>query len=287
MSSGLRRECRAVRKMGRGYIPSELEFVFIILVDGVLTEVLRHKCLAWTVEWIAGDGVKTVRNAIVDTCSISEAYDRSIPRSKDQSTSESVKEEREGQKNLNSPNNTKESGATDTPSEPTTAAVEPEDTKTHQASSPRSTETPADITTDVVEQPLKHCTTHRELYFYLHRPRTTTKKPVLAPLSPSSTLNEVLRGRTVLEFPTIYALPDSPKALAGQDASPFILEEEYLRTAGPEEIGQSTASDEDDVAGNVTLPGSAVNLQDVDEKQVLEVLKQDLFEEVPVTEPSV
>jgi hypothetical protein len=96
-------------------------------------------------------------------------------------------------------------------------------------------------------------------------------------------LNEVLRGRTVLEFPTIYALPDSPKTLAGQDTSPFILEEEYLRTSGPEEIGQSTASDEDDAAGNVTLPGSAVNLQDVDEKQVLEVLKQDLFEEVPVT----
>jgi hypothetical protein len=272
--------------MGRGYILSKLEFVLVFLVDGALTEVLRHKCLAWTVEWIAGDGVKTIRNAIVDTCSISEAYDRSIPRSKDQNTSESVKEDREGQKYLDSLNNTKESGATDTPSEPATAAVEPDDTKTHQASVPRSTETPADTISDVVE-PLKHSTTHRELYFYLHRPRTTTKKQVLAPLSPSSTLNEVLRGRTVLEFPTIYALPDSPKTLAGQDTSPFILEEEYLRTAGSEEIGQSTASDEDDVAGNVTLPGSAVDLQDVDEKQVLEVLKQDLFEEVPVTGPPV
>jgi hypothetical protein len=273
--------------MGRGSILSKLNFALIFLVDGVLTEVLRHKCLAWTVEWIAGDGVKTVRNAIVDTCSISEAYDRSIPRSKDQSTSESAKEEREGQKNLNSPNNTKESGATDTPSEPAMAAGEPEDTKIHQASVPGSTKIPADTTTDEVEQPLKQSTTHRNLYFYLHRPRTATKKPVLAPLSPSSTLNEVLRGRTVLEFPTIHALPDSPETLAGQGTSPFILEEEYLRTAGPEEIGQSTASDEDDVSGNETLSGSAVNLQDVDEKRVLEVLKQDLFEEVPVTDPQV
>ncbi|OQD84845.1 hypothetical protein PENANT_c011G04543 [Penicillium antarcticum] len=241
----------------------------------------KHKSLAWTVEWVAGDGVKTVRNAIFDTCTISEAYDRSISRSKDQSASESVKEAKEDQKKLDSSNIAKESGVTDTPGEPVTAAAELEDTKPPQAAVPESTEIPADTTTDVVEQPLQQSATHRDLYFYLHRPRTTTKKPVLAPLSPSSILNEVLRSRTVLEFPTIYALPDSPETLAGQETSPFILEEEYLRTAGPEEIAKSTRNDGDDAAGDENLSDAAVKLQDVDEKRVLEVLKQDLFEEVP------
>jgi hypothetical protein len=268
--------------MGHGYILSKLEMFERFCVDLSLTGMFRHKCLAWTVEWIASDGVKTVRNAIVDTCSISEAYDRSIPRSKDQNTLELVKDEKEEQKSLDPPNNNTESGATDTPSEPAITKVEPEDTKQHQSTVIKSTETPADTNTTAVQQPLEQSPTHRGLYFYLHRPRTTTKMPVLVPLSPSSTLNQLLRGRTVLEFPTIYALPDSPQTLAGQET--FILEEEYLRTAGPEEIGQFTGSDEDDLGGDGAQPGSAVNLQDVDEKRVLEVLKQDLFEEVPVSE---
>jgi hypothetical protein len=130
---------------------------------------------------------------------------------------------------------------------------------------------------------------HRGLYFYLHRPRTTTKKPVLTPLLQSSTLNTVLRNRTVLEFPTIYALPESAETLfADKDNPKFILEEDYLRTAGPDEIGQSvTTSGDDDAAGIEALPGSSVNLQDVDENLVLEVLKKDLFEPAPETGPAV
>lgn len=123
-------------------------------------------------------------------------------------------------------------------------------------------------------------TPHRNLYFYLHRPRTITKKPVLIPLPPPATLAAVLRERTVLEFPTIYLLSQSPEMLlAEKDSAPFILEEEYLRTAAPEEgADQSAESGQIDQTG---LSGSAVDLEGVDEKKVLEVLKQDLFESVP------
>ncbi|KAJ5747045.1 uncharacterized protein N7511_008741 [Penicillium nucicola] len=244
----------------------------------------KHKYLAWTVEWVASDGSKTVRNAIADTCTISEAYDRSIPRSKDQNTSTSDEEAKDDHKN--SDMNNAESEVIPTPTDSTTVTGEPGASEAHEAAVPESKVLPAEISTNVVQQPLDKSNTHRDLYFYLLRPRTSTKNPVLAPLSPSSTLNEVLRSRAVLEFPTIFALSVSPETLAGQETSPFMLEEEYLRTAGPEEIGKSTRIDED-VAGNETLPASAVNLQDVDEERVLEVLKQDLFEEVPVTEPTV
>lgn len=117
-------------------------------------------------------------------------------------------------------------------------------------------------------------TPHRDVYFYLHRPRTATKQPVLIPLVPNMTFTTALRGRTVLEFPTIYVLPDSPRALLTEKSHLFLLEEEYLRTVEPDEQA-------DDVAD--TIPGGAgdsltnvVDLGQVDEQKVLDVLKQDL-----------
>ena len=93
------------------------------------------------------------------------------------------------------------------------------------------------------------------------------------------TLTSALRGRTVLEFPTVYILPDSPDTIRAEDKESvrFILEDEYLQTIGPEKeeesIGQKGEDDAQDQA--------AVDLGQVDEKKVLEVLKQDLFEPVP------
>lgn len=93
----------------------------------------------------------------------------------------------------------------------------------------------------------------------------------------------MLRERTVLEFPTIYLLPQSPETLLAEDSSPFILEEEYLRTVAPEGADQSAESGEENEIDLSGLPGSTVDLEGVDEKKVLEVLKQDLFESVPET----
>ncbi|KAG0161255.1 hypothetical protein PDIDSM_8789 [Penicillium digitatum] len=229
----------------------------------------KHKRLAWTIEWITADGVKTIRDSVIDTCSIAEAYNRCRPRPKDQEAAiEPVREEKK--EDLDPLNIT-----TAASGDPVTTVVEEADTKPL----PSPTKDPAK---DLTIAP------HRGLYFYLHRPRSTTKKPVLTPLLQTSTLSTVLRNRTVLEFPTIYALPESAETLfADKENSKFILEEDYLRTAGPDEIGQSlTTRDNDDAAGNDALRGSSVNLQDVDENLVLEVLKKDLFEPVPETGPA-
>ncbi|KAJ5178217.1 uncharacterized protein N7500_000916 [Penicillium coprophilum] len=243
----------------------------------------KHKRLAWTIEWITADGVKTIRDSVIDSCSVAEAYNRCCPRPKDQEPAiESAEEEKTA--DLETPDT-----AIPAPSD-TATEVEAGDTKPQPYPTTDLAREPAEVSTEQTDKtPSQTIAPHRGLYFYLHRPRTTTKKPVLAPLLQSSTLNVVLRNRTVLEFPTIYALPESAETLfADKDNSKFILEEDYLRTAGPDEIGQSsTTSDDDDAAGNEALPGSSANLQDIDEKLVLEVLKQDLFEPVSETEPAV
>jgi hypothetical protein len=228
--------------------------------------------------------VKTIRDSVVviDSCSVAEAYNRCCPRPKDQEpVIEPVKEEKK--EDLDTPNTTI-AAASDT----ATTGTEAADTKPPPSQIEDSAKEPADASAEQTDKTADQTIApHRGLYFYLHRPRTTTKKPVLIPLLQSSTLNNVLRNRTVLEFPTIYALPESAETLfADKDNSNFILEEDYLRTAEPEEIGQSSTTSDDDDAGNEALPGSA-NLQNIDEKLVLEVLKQDLFEPVSESGPAV
>lgn len=229
--------------------------------------------------------MKTICDSVIDTCSVAEAYNRCCPRPKDQEPATEPVEEEKKEEDLDTHNTTIAA-----PGDPVTTVVEEADTKPPSSPTKDPAKEPADASTEQTDKaPNQTITPHRGLYFYLHRPRTTTKKPVLTPLLQSSTLNTVLCNRTVLEFPTIYALPESSETLfADKDNSKFILEEDYLRTAGPDEIGQSsTISDNDDAAGNEALPGSSVNLQDVDENLVLEVLKKDLFEPVPETGPAV
>lgn len=233
-------------------------------------------------EWIAADYGKCVRNSIIETCSIAEAYDRCFPRPKEQEpVVRLVEHEQDTQSHLTTTKSNLHDPSTDSERKSDQLCVS-EPPKTLQETLSR---TSVETNIKQIDKAQDQTVSHRGLFFFLHRPRTTTKKPVLVPLSPCETLSMVLRNRTVLEFPTIYALPDREETLlADQDTSPFVLEKEYLRTAGPEEIRQSTGSDEDDAADDETMPEVSVNLQNVDENKVLEVLKQDLFEPVQATD---
>ncbi|PYH97988.1 hypothetical protein BO71DRAFT_372089 [Aspergillus ellipticus CBS 707.79] len=238
----------------------------------------KQQGLIWTVEWITGDGQKKMRNCL-ETSSIADSYDRTFPL---------PKEERGGKKQEE-----------DEKPEQTPQQEQPQEGAESQAQDPASTiEAPVQSTENVPDaqpetsdaepqpqqepvapaEPLE-ITSHRNVYFYLHRPRTTTKQPVLIPLSPAMSLTSALRDHTVLEFPTIYTLPDSPDTLLSQkESSQYLLEEEYLRTHQPsEENSEDTTEAEDN-----QLPPGAIDLGGVDETKVLEVLKQDLFE--PTTE---
>lgn len=233
-------------------------------------------------EWISAAGEKTLRNCL-ETCSIAAAYDQVFPRPKEDKSSQGITTKEKEDQLEPTPANHEQADAT-TAVATTKATTDSTEGHTAQPSGPEAKELSIETTPNQRSEP--PIEPHRDLYFYLHRPRTTTKKPVLAPLSPLSTLTAVLRERTVLEFPTIYLLREAPEALlAEEESSSYILEEEYLRTVAPEEsAGNSAGSElESGDEDETDLPGSGT-LEGVDEKKVLEVLKKDLFEQVPETE---
>lgn len=62
-------------------------------------------------------------------------------------------------------------------------------------------------------------------YFYLLRPNTPIKLPkVLIPVSSSQTLADTLKDRTVLEFPTVFALSKGPDELGNL----YMTEKQYM-----------------------------------------------------------
>ncbi|KAF7173824.1 hypothetical protein CNMCM6106_007938 [Aspergillus hiratsukae] len=233
----------------------------------------RHKCLNWTVEWITADGKKVTRNCL-ESCTLADAYDRIYPQPK-ANAGETVQKAKKDDQALGSTGDRQQESGPASSEQPTQSeTVEP----------PSAAPTGQSATESTPDQPSgssesKHeINPHRGLSFYLHRPRTATKQPVLIPLSPTMTLTSALRDRAVLEFPTIYALPQSPDALLAEKENPrFLLEEDYLRTQGPEtDLSEAMLQE----ASEDQAPTGNLDIGDIDEKKVLEVLKQDLFEPI-------
>ncbi|KAF1944484.1 HIT finger domain-containing protein [Clathrospora elynae] len=116
----------------------------------------------------------------------------------------------------------------------------------------------------------------QSLYFLL-RPRTSSSRQVLIPLDGSQTLGESLYGRTVLEFPTIYAFPSSMAQLPDE----FMLEEEYIKQEGEEqrEFDELMRELDPEILRRLKEdgpPSDGVREEEVDSKRILDVLKQDL-----------
>lgn len=102
------------------------------------------------------------------------------------------------------------------------------------------------------------------LHFYLHRPLTSSKIKVLVPVPRGLTFKELLKGKTLLEFPTIYVRFDPPESIP----EPFMLEQTYL-----EQHGEEVA-----ILPTVTESGSTndVHTADVDAGKVLGILESGL-----------
>jgi hypothetical protein len=112
--------------------------------------------------------------------------------------------------------------------------------------------------------------------FYLLRPRTSSNRLVLIRLEPTVTLAECLRGRTVLEFPTIHVFPESTHPPPDK----FMLEADYLRQESEEQI------EFDELLKQVS-PETLRALKEergpdetagehIDSDRILDVLKQDI-----------
>ncbi|KAH6679695.1 hypothetical protein B0J14DRAFT_581389 [Halenospora varia] len=101
-------------------------------------------------------------------------------------------------------------------------------------------------------------------HFYLLRQNTPASFPkVLVPIDPSKTPFELLRKRTVLEFPTIYVYEQA------QFPDGFMLERDFLKATGKPPMerlnGEMSSSSEEDLdSGDTSFSGSSSEGEDVD-----------------------
>ncbi|KAL4865021.1 hypothetical protein BDV12DRAFT_156853 [Aspergillus spectabilis] len=233
----------------------------------------RQKCLHWTIEWVTDNGNGKKRLNCAETCTLAEAFDRAFPLSREerQSRSQEITHENPAGETTQS-----EPAASETVAHSTSTTTAPPLPPTTE---PPTTQEP----TPAPESTENEIPSHRTLLFYIHRPRTTTKLPVLCPVSPTTTLTNALRNRTVLEFPTIYVIRNS---LSDGDEQPgesklkFILENEYLRTNPDIELeGEEAEEAEAQLAfeAGASTGAGVVDIAGVDEGKVLEVLEKDLL----------
>ncbi|KAF2667446.1 hypothetical protein BT63DRAFT_480412 [Microthyrium microscopicum] len=74
------------------------------------------------------------------------------------------------------------------------------------------------------EQKARHANLIAHYQFYLLKPRTSSKKKVLIPVNPKRTIQEILKGKAVLEFPTFHIFQKPLDQLPDE----FILEKDYF-----------------------------------------------------------
>ncbi|KAL1955451.1 hypothetical protein VTO42DRAFT_8545 [Malbranchea cinnamomea] len=266
----------------------------------------RQKCINWCIEWVLPDGTKE-KTKSVETADVVGAFAKTaFARQHDRKDEDDAGQPRKKRKV-----ETETREATVAPDE--LAADEPEplieeldDKPNAEPTDSASGGTSRTVTPEILpllvpsqtQQPQEQVVKNKEgadslaseqtqepeprskkFHFYLHRPRSRSKFPVLIPLAGSTTLTDALRGRTVLEFPTVYVLEKELTSDGGSDAK-YVLEETYLKenpeekeNNEEEESGESedegAVVDDNVIAGLSTLAG-------VDEQKVLQVLQQDL-----------
>lgn len=104
--------------------------------------------------------------------------------------------------------------------------------------------------------------------YYLFKPNTTSKVKCLIPVAPDSRLMDILRNRTLLEFPTFYVRNEPLDELP----APFVTEEKYEELYGTDvSVNLPTYAPKDELE-----EGEVIDLDNIDEHKVLEVLQKDL-----------
>jgi hypothetical protein len=111
--------------------------------------------------------------------------------------------------------------------------------------------------------------------FYLLRPRTSSNRRVLVPLTPSDTLGDALRGCTVEEFPTIFYFASTMSELPQN----FMLDEDYRKEEGEQqrEFEELMKDVDPEILKRLKDDGTSNTAdEEVDSKKILDVLRQDL-----------
>ena len=231
------------------------------------------KGLVWTTELIHWDGRKKLAN-VFEGSNVQDAFDHAFRRRRPSSTKKrkrSHPETHAAPRGNTSPTPQTELGADHDREELVQGSSEPRIEAPDQLSSRTDTAMIIKSSDDGESYPQRAGTRLPEenTHFYLFRPNTTSKVKCVIPVAADAKLIDVLRDRTLLEFPTFYIRPEAPESLP----EPFVTEGEYDSSYGT------------DVAVNMPIfaseveveEGEIVDLATIDEKKVLEVLQKDLI----------
>lgn len=245
----------------------------------------------WTVEWL-DDRKKRLLTETSSTCQIALAHPFA-PR--EQHKTKKRKRNAQSPPATNSPTTqdaipttTNQDKPVDLPIDNDIKVINPE--REHSPSGGRVSDSSAQAAEEVQAQLAKEDSPNHsddgsitkpmgngEHRFFLLKPRTSSSKHVLIPLSATDTLGDCLYNRTVLEFPTIYAFPGTLPQLPDE----FMLEEEYLRQEGEEQKEFDALISELDpeilkrLKEDGQQPDRQSTREEVDSKDILDVLKKD------------
>jgi hypothetical protein len=236
----------------------------------------RHKCITWTVEWILQDGRRVLAN-VQGGKDVFDAFTNAVGR-KGLPRKRKLEEDAQGEGGRSPGQISKRTDAVahDTNKEDLANGLpkpqddngentdEEKDTKGTNANDSPKRESQQTTVDDHIAP---------DMHFYLHRPRTSSKWTCLIPVLPSSSISDMLRGRTILEFPTIHARHDAPTQLQ----PPLITEKNYEGQHGIDVALKLPVYVQDD-------PRSSIELvpDHIDERKVMEVLQKDLVGQNPV-----
>ncbi|KAI4726184.1 hypothetical protein E4T49_06086 [Aureobasidium sp. EXF-10728] len=239
--------------------------------------IAKSKRIVWSVEWVV-EGEKRVAE-VDESRTIEEAWkelmvEKERENKKRKRTQEDTGAKAQKQKVQEKPDADESKlqvvkGAT--------AGSETEGATTDDATvAPSTRETTTQDAPSHQEQPTED-TTH----FYLHKPHTSSTNTVLIPLNPTTTLTAALHQKHVLEFPTIYAFTSAPTESTSPLPQGFMTVQQYNEQRSAEDkelmgLMESIPEGQRKIAldGGIFGAGEEEKEQ-VDEKQILEVLQRD------------
>lgn len=256
-----------------------------------LTRVTHKGNVMWTVEWMQGNGRKSVDDESAEGRQIRDLWGEVMAKRLNAEKGKKRKREAEKPTSWKASTRDPEQQAVDDSADQqsqiaqtSTGTLKPENQNETQNATPTappqgesiedmvSTSTDAHRESDQPESLPDGDEPSPAEHFYLLKPFTATKSKVLIPIDATAKLTDCLKTQTVLEFPTIYVLSEAPDSLPAD----YQLEEEYLKLRKAEEAEvEGLVRRTNQSTGGALNPAKEEGKQ-VDANSILDMLKRDV-----------
>jgi hypothetical protein len=264
-----------------------------------MTRVTNKGNVMWTVEWVAEDGTKNVDNDSFEGRQIRELWGdmkarrlnaekgKKRKRESEKATAASVPNDQEAEQQDHTNTSAEDShptveGSAVNDGPPAPKEIATDNASTQQAEASQSTAPKEDQSNTLTasnnevpvlsEQDDESTGAPTPEHFYLLRPFTASRLIVLTPIDALKSLTECLREQTVLEFPTIYVLPEEPHSLPDG----FLLAEQYEKAQKAEEAEVDALVQRTNQTTGGALNATREEEKPLDANSILDMLKRDV-----------